>query len=143
MEKQSGASNFTREAMPGFWGVASAQVMPGEGTAADGTVVCTPQSCRLQGEAEALLLRKGNDCSAALLVSAEPIRGDCPPDLPRIDRFSVWHDGAFAAWLDAWGVRLLSDRDYRGERPWVPRDPAHGRLPAGLMPVQTEVLPDE
>ena len=41
------------------------------------------------------------------------------PDIPFIDRFTVWRDGAFAVWLDQAGPRLLSDRQDRGNRPWV------------------------
>ena len=44
---------------------------------------------------------------------------------------------------DPAGVRVLSDRQDRGDRPWVPPDPSRGRLPPGLTPAETEELPAE
>jgi competence protein ComEC len=40
-----------------------------------------------------------------------------------VDRFSVWRDGAHAIWLEPSGPRIMSDREYRGTRPWVPPPP--------------------
>jgi competence protein ComEC len=62
-------------------------------------------------------------CDAALLVSQEPIRLRCPTRLPYVDRFSVWRNGAHAIWLLPEGPRILSDRENRGTRPWVPPPP--------------------
>ena len=63
------------------------------------------------------------DCTGlALLVSAEPARDLCPA-LPRIDRFTVWRDGAQAVWLRDGAATVLSDREARGDRPWVPPSP--------------------
>ncbi|HWL83942.1 MAG TPA: hypothetical protein VNR89_23550, partial [Roseomonas sp.] len=59
---------------------------------------------------------------AAVLVSAEPIRGRCPGTRV-VDRFSVWRNGAHAIWLGHDSVRVVSDRDWRGARPWVPPPP--------------------
>ncbi|MBV8402166.1 MAG: hypothetical protein JOZ17_26105, partial [Acetobacteraceae bacterium] len=73
-----------------------------------------------------VLLARGADhspwCSeVALIVSAEPARGLCPRPWPRlIDRFTVWRRGAQAIWLEPDGVRIYSDLDDRGSRPWVP-----------------------
>ncbi len=64
------------------------------------------------------------DCAgAALVVSAEPARAVCPA-LPRIDRFTVWRDGAQAVWLRNGVATVVSDRAWRGERPWAPPPPA-------------------
>jgi competence protein ComEC len=63
------------------------------------------------------------------VVSAEPLRLSCP--VPVVDRFSVWRQGATAAWLEPAGVRLLTDREVRGTRPWVVPLPTRGRLPPG------------
>ena len=65
--------------------------------------------------------------NAALVVSPEPLRGVCAP-MPVIDRFSVWRQGAMAAWVGPHGVRLRSDRMVQGERPWVPPYPADKTL---------------
>jgi competence protein ComEC len=40
-----------------------------------------------------------------------------------VDRFTVWRQGAAAVWLEPGGARMLTDRQYRGARPWVPPDP--------------------
>jgi len=65
-------------------------------------------------------------CPAAILViSPEPLHGVCGASRA-IDRFSVWHDGAIAAWLAPGGIRMLTDRQVQGTRPWVPAWPEWG-----------------
>ena len=65
-----------------------------------------------------------------------PIRLNCDHKLAQIDRFTVWRDGAHAVWLGRDPPLVLSDRAYRGDRPWVPPIPTSGRLPPGpLLPV--------
>jgi competence protein ComEC len=87
VQLRPGASNFTRDAWRVVWGDL-------------GTLSCDTPACPLRPRAdgpEVLLLtgEAGEDaCTASLLVSAEPIRLRCP--VPRIDRFSVWRDGAHA-----------------------------------------------
>ena len=75
--------------------------------------------------ADMVLLRgdaPGAACGrAALVVSAEPVRGRCRARV--MDRFSVWRDGAHAVWFGSTGVKVLSDRAFRGDRPWVPPMP--------------------
>jgi competence protein ComEC len=39
----------------------------------------------------------------------------------------MWRDGAQAAWIRGAVPRLASDRDIRGDRPWVPAEPLPGR----------------
>jgi competence protein ComEC len=58
----------------------------------------------------------------ALVVSAEPLRGRCEGSVV-VDRFSVWRDGPHAVWFEAAAVRVVSDRAWRGDRPWVPPMP--------------------
>jgi competence protein ComEC len=84
-----------------------------------------------------------DDCAYSLLVSAEPIRLNCPDHVQRIDRFSVWRNGAFAVWFAADGVRVLSDRADRGARPWVQLGPEQTRVPPDLTPAKAEELPPE
>ena len=61
---------------------------------------------------------------AGVIVSAEPARGLCPRPWPAlVDRFTVWRYGATAVWLNEAHARVLTDRTYRGERPWVPPPP--------------------
>ena len=118
-------------------------------TGRDGPISCDASMCRivLRGQA-VLLLREqargrasrvvtgpaasslaGIDCGqVALLLSAAPIRGICR-DRPRIDRFTVWREGAQAIWIGSSGVSIRSDRDVRGLRPWIPV-PGKRRVPA-------------
>jgi competence protein ComEC len=50
-----------------------------------------------------------------------PLHGACAaPGTIVIDRFSVWRNGAIAAWLSPRGTKIRSDRQAQGSRPWVP-----------------------
>lgn len=62
------------------------------------------------------------DCRRAdILLSAVPVRIDCPgPDII-VDRFSVWREGAHALWLGRAPPRVLSVAAARGDRPWTRR----------------------
>ena len=85
---------------------------------------CDVAACRVErGGATALILKLHAaipDCTgAAVVISPEPLRGACR-GVPSVDRFSTWRDGAHAIWLRAGEVHVVSDRDWRGERPWVP-----------------------
>ncbi|WP_426957695.1 ComEC/Rec2 family competence protein [Muricoccus radiodurans] len=147
VERASGASRLTRESWLRSWGEDGAQPLPATGTAAEGRITCAGTACVLrphpEGAAAALLrrpppetprrrgtpappvppVRAETGCGQAeLLVSAEPIRGRCR-DTPMLDRFSVWRDGAHAVWLGRGGAVVLSDRGFRGNRPWVPPVP--------------------
>jgi competence protein ComEC len=57
-----------------------------------------------------------------VVVSAEPVRGGCAGSRA-IDRFAVWRNGPHAVWLAPEGARVVSDRAFRGARPWVPPPP--------------------
>jgi len=60
-----------------------------------------------------------------------------------IDRFSVWRDGAHAAWFTADGVRVVSDRSLRGDRPWVaPVPERRPARPSRLPPAPALERPD-
>lgn len=62
---------------------------------------------------------------ADLVVSVAPLRETCPDVAVRLDRFSAWRVGAQAVFL-ASGVRVVSDRQTRGERLWVLKPGGHG-----------------
>jgi competence protein ComEC len=132
METRSAGSAFTRDSWQQYWAVDKVEPMPAAGSGA-GSVRCGATSCVLRPRSDgvpALLLRgpaSGDACDAALLLSAEPIRLRCGFWMPWVDRFSVWRDGAYAVWLDADGARMVSDRDVRGARPWVPPPPVPRR----------------
>jgi competence protein ComEC len=78
---------------------------------------CTRNTCRL-GAVLFAQAPPANCGGAALLVSPQPVRGACRA-IPVIDRFSVYENGATAAWIKAGSVRLETDRRVQGQRPWV------------------------
>lgn len=142
VERRAGASRFTQE----IWlrGVGEAQVpaLPAQGAAAGGRIRCDARACVLDrgdGTPAIVLLRPPEPprgarnppdyaappgCgAAAVLLSPDPVRARCAGSVI-VDRFAVWRDGAHAIWLTAEGAQVLSDRAWRGERPWVPPRPA-------------------
>ena len=129
LQRLSGASNLTRDAWLRLYAREPAAVpLPRWGRLAGGDIACEEGACTLRpssGAPPAVLLRgapPNEACAgAALVVSAEPVRGRCAARV--VDRFSVWRDGAHAVWLDKTGPRVLSDRALRGARPWVPPVP--------------------
>jgi competence protein ComEC len=143
VQKLSGASGLTRESWLRLYGAAEAAVLPKQGMLAEGGITCTPGACTLRpvaGAPGAVLLRgapPAEACTgAALVVSAEPVRGRCAAQV--VDRFAVWRNGAHAIWLDRSGVRVLSDRAARGARPWVPPVPVPRGTPSQDPPAQVE-----
>ncbi len=137
IQKHSGGSKFTQEEWETH--LASGKLTPiREGLPA----FCDATACRV---GLILMLRdkgRAQDCAgAALLVSAEPARGDCPRGVALLDRFSVWRDGAHSVWIEAGGVRVLSDRADRGARPWVPPLPTPRRVVPNLPMAPSDPLP--
>jgi competence protein ComEC len=128
VQSVQGASRFTREAWGEYWARPDMLALPANGAAADGLVDCTDRDCLLRPRPEApaaLLIRPGTAgparCdAAALVVAAEPVRRVCRWDALLVDRFTVWREGAQAIWLGPGGVRIVTDREVRGDRPWVP-----------------------
>jgi competence protein ComEC len=136
VQRAKGGSAFTRDAWQQMWAAGPPVELPDQGEAAGGMVACTEAACWLRPRPNgpaALLLRgeaPDNACDAAVLVSLEPIRLRCP-GVRRVDRFSVWRNGAYAIWLRPDGVQVLADRWVRGTRPWVPPPPLpRARAPA-------------
>lgn len=129
VQRQSGASALTREQWLRAHGMAEARPLPAQGEAAGGAVTCSPAACTLRpapGGAAAVLLRGApslDHCGrAAVIVAAEPLRGRCAGSAV-VDRFAVWRNGPHAVWLQAEGAEVVSDRAWRGARPWVPPVP--------------------
>ena len=126
LQRQSGASSLTREAWLHLYGQTAAQALPAEGSTAEGKLRCSAEGCVVDEGPGAFLVRRGNimaQCGAvAVIISAEPIRQRCRQSI-MIDRFSVWRDGPHAVWLLPSGAKVISDRAWRGDRPWVPPPP--------------------
>jgi competence protein ComEC len=127
VEHQSGASRFIRDDWTDYWADGAMLPMPKSGTAAGAAVTCDAVGCLLrprEGSVAALLVRgkvTSTSCRAAAVeVAAEPARGLCPRPWPAlVDRFTVWRYGSVAIWLRPTGVEIVSDRAFRGTRPWV------------------------
>jgi len=142
LQKASGASKFTRESWLQYWAAGTAGAMPADGATAGDAISCAKDVCLLRpwpGAKGALLVRGAthpDGCrEASVIVSAEPARGLCPRPWPAlVDRFTVWRNGATAIWLDADGARILTDRAYRGMRPWVPPPPVPRARSAPQLP---------
>ncbi|MDO9498797.1 ComEC/Rec2 family competence protein [Falsiroseomonas sp.] len=142
LHRLPGARAFVQDNMLRAMGTTEALPLPARGSLAGGALVCEPGACRFRPHpdgAEVVLLRgppvpRGQrsapvDASAhcaALVVALEPMRPRCATG-EAIDRFSMWRNGAQAAWLHGAAPRLASDRAIRGDRPWVPAEPLPGR----------------
>jgi competence protein ComEC len=139
LQRGSGASSLVRETWLRGWAEEEARAVPLQGRTEDGVLDCTPTVCRFQprlGGPAALLLRAEKTrakeappiqaephCGeAAVLLSPEPIRGRCR-GVAEVDRFAVWRNGPHAIWMEAGGPKIVSDRDWRGQRPWMPPPP--------------------
>jgi competence protein ComEC len=141
-----GAGRLDREMVAERLGIETLQAIS---VGDDGRLSCTRAACTLTGPAgqRILLLIPSPEetrCDdAALVLSPEPLRGRCRP-APMVDRFSVWREGAHAAWFTRDGVRVVSDRALRGDRPWVAPVPTPrvGRLSTAPA-APTLALPDE
>ena len=125
LQTRPGFSPFVLDSWQQYWAERLDKPFPESGP--PGPVRCTPAGCRMEQGGSTVLLSRATgpvDCThVAIVVSAEPLRSTCP-SVPRIDRFTVWRDGAQAVWLRDGGATVVSDRVYRGERPWVPPSPA-------------------
>ena len=141
IEKRSGASKFELEAVERYWATAGEPVeFPAEGRA--GPLDCDASACRYRRDGLVVLLPRHEappDCAGAAAVMAPfPLRDACD-GLPRVDRFTVWRDGAASIRVGDSGVRIVTDRDWRGARPWMPPLPARkGRAKPVLPPAAAE-----
>ena len=139
LQTTAGGSKFTREAWESHF-AAGPFVPISDGVPAD----CGERDCRI---GPVLLVRNKEHLAeaacagAALLVSAEPARGECPHGVALLDRFTVWRDGAAAVWIEGDGVRVLTDRAVRGDRPWVPPPPTPRHVTSNLPAAIEETLP--
>ena len=151
LQQTPGASKFTRESWLQYWAAATSRAIPSDGSAANGAISCQKDACMLRPRplAKAALLVRGalhpDGCNeASVIVSSEPARGLCPRPWPSlVDRFTVWRYGAVAIWLNAHHAYVLTDRAYRGIRPWVPSPPVPRTRQMPTLPTaKTDAEPD-
>lgn len=139
LQKHAGGSKFTLEQWETHFAAGPFETirdgMPGS---------CEAISCQL---GPVLLLRDKEKLAdracagVSLLVSAEPARGECPRDVALLDRFTVWRDGAAAVWIEGGTARVVTDREERGNRPWVPGPPTARRVQSSLPAAAVDTLP--
>lgn len=130
VQQTAGGSKFVQDAWQQYWASNEMEPMPGE--LGENTILCQPEGCLLRprlGGVAALLVKGGGRSAfcpdTAVVISATPARNTCPrPEPPMVDRFTVWRNGAVAIWLEPGGARILTDREERGDRPWVPQTQA-------------------
>ncbi len=139
LQTHAGGSKFTLEEWESHFAAGSFDKIQ------DGTPpVCGPVSCQL---GPVLLLRDkakvpdGGCAGVALLVAAEPARGECPRGVALLDRFTVWRDGAASVWIEGGSARVVTDREARGGRPWVPGPPTPRRVQSALPAAEVDSLP--
>ena len=147
LQQESGASRFTRDAWLQYWATGAPVAMPADGAQVDGAIACREGVCLLRPvrNAKGALLVRGAShpagcAEASVIVSAEPARGLCARPWPAlVDRFTVWRYGATAIWLDGRRATIVTDRAYRGDRPWVPPPPSpRARAVPGLPVAQPD-----
>ncbi|WP_428393308.1 ComEC/Rec2 family competence protein [Lichenicoccus sp.] len=137
LEEGSGASAITLSDWSKSLGIEAApDYMPERGSvgSAAGPVTCDAVVCRIVRRGQTVLLLRQSkqpppalDCAGlALIVS--PMPAHACRRRPRIDRFTVWREGAQAVWIGRGGVRIVSDQQVRGWRPWIPV-PGQRRVP--------------
>ena len=139
-----GGSKLVRESWQQAWGTdAPAKPLPA-GLSPGETMECARNDCTAQiGGQTIRVLRGSPQCEGALVISPEPLRFNCATPPAYIDRFSVWRHGAHAAWVTKSGVTIVTDRDVRGERPWIPRMVSRSAIPAGLPQAARDDVPEE
>ncbi len=139
LQSVSGGSKYTREEWESHFATGPFATLR-EGAPAE----CGATSCQV---GPVLLARNkakvadGGCAGASLLVSAEPARGECPHRVALLDRFTVWRDGAAAVWIEGETARVVTDRQVRGDRPWVPGLPTPRRVQSSLLAAEMDALP--
>ncbi len=113
LQARGSVDKFTRDAWATMWGVAGVGPMPDD---------CGSAGCRVPVAGGTLFVANGppprDSCDADAVVSAEPVRLRC--DVPVVDRFSVWREGAAALWVGSDGAVVVTSRGLTGTRPWSP-----------------------
>lgn len=112
LQAKGSVDKFTRDAWATMWGVAGVGPMPDTCSA----------GCRVTVAGGTLFVATGppsrDACDADAIVSAEPVRLRC--DIPVVDRFTVWREGAAAIRIGPSGAVVVTARGRTGTRPWSP-----------------------
>jgi competence protein ComEC len=100
---------------------------------------CNGRACTLlaRGAAVAVLGDSDSPCTVAPVFIAQSGAAPYCPGMATLDRGDTWRDGAIAVW----GSHIATDRDWRGDRPWVFLPPEQERAGITLPMAKTEPLP--
>jgi len=98
---------------------------PERGQSSDERLDCGGAGCLYRAEGHTVLLLptktpQSMDCAGVelTLVTTSALQG-CGGGAV-LDRSTIRATGGYAIWLDSTGIRMVSARDWRGDRPWVP-----------------------
>ncbi|NQZ13934.1 MAG: ComEC/Rec2 family competence protein [Alphaproteobacteria bacterium] len=103
----------------------SKRTFPKDGQIVGGfPLLCDDHGCR--GEIEGLKISYAKDQKAVnedctwadLLLSPDPVNKRLCNSRFIIDRFDVWREGAHAIWVNGDDIKIKTDANVRGKRPW-------------------------
>ena len=129
--------------------VSAVDSFPQQGEGAGGRLICGEDSgpgvCVLMAHDKAILIDLRSAANSAQLtaaacagmdvvISAAPLRGNCPDVPVRLDRFTAWWQGAQTIFIGSHTLRVRSGRDAQGKRPWVMAPGGHGLPDLPLAP---------
>lgn len=120
-------SDFTRDLWLRRLGLSETRALSPRDAAVGSAIRCDSLGCLAVLKGRTVALPKDRralveDCySAGILVSAVPVRGECPTPDVIIDRYDLWREGAHALYIDGSEVRVETAQMYRGDRPWSRR----------------------
>ena len=105
-------------------GETTAAPWPAAGAGGQGGLSCDAEGCLLSRNGRKVALARRPealeaDCARADLVLSYPRLERCPNGTPMIGPEALRRADGLALWLDAGGVRTLSVRAARGDRPWT------------------------
>ncbi len=105
-------------------GQASAAPWPTAGARGQGGLSCDAEGCLLSRNGRKVALARRpealeEDCARADLVLSYPRLERCPNGAPLIGPQALRAAGGLALWLEPAGIRSLSVRAVRGDRPWT------------------------
>jgi competence protein ComEC len=106
-------------------GLNFATAWPRAGVSTDRALRCDPLGCRYVARERTVSIVRdpvalSEDCTDSdLVVATELTQVSCGGRPAIIDRRTLMSRGSHAVWLERRRVRILSDREFRGTRPWV------------------------
>jgi competence protein ComEC len=98
---------------------------PERGPSVDGRLACAGDGCRYRVGSHLVLLRlsRGGPAECAgveLTLITEPTARGCDK-VVNLTSVAIRGEGGYAIWLEPAAIEIVSARDWRGDRPWVPR----------------------